>query len=95
MQHFLSPKLSDEIDVKAFRDTRKNDLEYYKPYIKEFEMLSNDIFENENIFTKSNKKTVEKLEYKNKFVPKNIINYFVKNQKKINPSILNQLAPEI
>lgn len=95
MQHFLSPKLSNEIDVKAFRDTRKNKLEYYKPYIKEFEMLSNNIFENENIFTKSNKKTIEKLEYKNKFVPKNIINCFIKNQKKINPSLLNQLAPEI
>ncbi len=95
MQHFLSPKLSNEIDVKAFRDTRKNNLEHYKPYIKEFEMLSNNIFENENIFTKSNKKTIEKLEYKNKFVPKNIINSFIKNQKKINPSLLNQLAPEI
>ena len=50
MKHFLSPKLSEEIDINAFKDTRKNDLQYYKPYIKEFEMLSDDLFENETIF---------------------------------------------
>ena len=50
MKHFLSPKLSEEIDINAFKDPRKNDLQYYKPYIKEFEMLSDDLFENETIF---------------------------------------------